>query len=338
MPLQPRTIAIIPNCDSMVGLPKYIHPRQRYLTPELMFTQSASTARYQIHGWKLAWPYLEQCRLNTSTRSSVVKCKGRAYRHIVHVFNRLSTDTGAPWAQAFPAKTALCPGFHCIAFFPTILYLTRPKDLSFGRSMICPWSWKGIFLTPLKHMVTVACWQVFLNRRLTNTIFLTPMKHMIMACLSKLVPSRKNINNLLRWSTHLQTYPDDQSNDVSELGSNDISACHILNAPTSDGVGSAFIHSWLKNRHLPVAKPQSIRDNSFTMHLMISSWRQQKFLSGGCMYTLTQYRSSMPIIVISRHCSNHSVAIFDIQYLASTNVNLDHAAVESVFNASTCQL
>ena len=176
------------------------------------------------------------------------------------------------------------------------------------------------------------------NRWLTNTIFLTPMKHMIMACLSKLVPSRKNINDLLRWSTHLQTYPDDQSNDVSELGSNDISACHILNAPTSDGVGSAFIHSWLKNRHLPVSKPQPIRENSFTMHLMISSWRQQKFLSGGCMYTLTQYRSSMPIIVISRHCSNHSVAIFDIQYLASTNVDLDHAAVESVFNASTCQL
>ena len=128
--------------------------------------------------------------------------------------------------------------------------------------MICSWSWKGIFLTPVKHILTVACWQVFFNRWLTNTIFLTPMKHMIMACLSKLVPSRKNINDLLRWSTHLQTYPDDQSNDVSELGSNDISACHTLNAPTSDGVGSAFIHSWVKNRHLPVSKPQSIRDNS----------------------------------------------------------------------------
>ena len=97
----------------------------------------------------------------------------------------------------------------------------------------------------------------------------------------------------------------------------------LFNAPTNDGMGSVFIHSWLKNRHLPVAKPQSIRDNSFTMHLMISSWRQQKFLSGGCMYTLTRYHSSMPIIVISRHCSNHSVAIFDIQYLDSTNVNLD---------------
>ena len=125
MPRQPHTIAMIPNCDSMVGPPKYIHLRQRYPTPELMFTQSASTARYQIHGWKLAWPYLEHCRLNTSARSSVVKCKGRAYRHIVHVFNRLSTDTGASWAQAFPSKTALCPGSHCIAFFPTILYLTR---------------------------------------------------------------------------------------------------------------------------------------------------------------------------------------------------------------------
>ena len=136
------------------------------------------------------------------------------------------------------------------------------KGLSFGRIMICSWSWKGIFLTPVKHILTVACWQVFFNRWLTNTIFLTPMKHMIMACLSKLVPSRKNINDLLRWSTHLQTYPDDQSNDVSELGSNDISACHTLNAPTSDGVGSAFIHSWVKNRHLPVSKPQSIRDNS----------------------------------------------------------------------------
>ncbi len=100
---------------------------------------------------------------------------------------------------------------------------------------------------------------------------------------------------------------------------------------------SAFIHSWLKNRHLPVSKPQP-RENSFTMHLMMSSWRQQKFLSGGCMYTLTQYRSSMPIIVIFRHCSNHSAVIFDIQYLASTNLDLDHATVESVFNASTCQL
>ena len=79
---------MIPNCDSMVDLSKYVHSRQRYPTPELMFTQSASTARYQIHGWKLAWPYLEHCRLNTSARSSVVKCKGRAYRHIVHVFNR----------------------------------------------------------------------------------------------------------------------------------------------------------------------------------------------------------------------------------------------------------
>ena len=40
MPLQQHTIAMIPNCDSMVVLPKYIHSRQRYPTPELMFTQS----------------------------------------------------------------------------------------------------------------------------------------------------------------------------------------------------------------------------------------------------------------------------------------------------------